>query len=496
MIKIIIFGCSIRAEKLEQICKNIPEIDILGYSDSDINKWNTKYLGRNVYTIQDMQRICIKYPDVKILAMPKYYVSVIKQLKRLGFKHIYSCIYEILEEAGLKTKYVEQFCLSRDSVDKSKNKILLIGGSGLPKQEELYRSGFIFRRLVEYRKAKLQIDAYGYIDSQYWLNYIYDGEMLIEGGENGLVFLLTHNHYEKVLLHFPSAELIYLCNKYLSKTTQLICWLHGYDILHWKRRKFNYTEKEIIKKGKELDEKSEEKMVFFRELFIRKNTSFIFVSHWLKEVSKEDIGFLPQKYEIIPNYIDQELFSYKEKLSNSRFKLLLIKSNITRMYANDIAAKVILLLSEKDFFKNLKIEIYGDGKLFEENYQEVIDKNFPNVHVHKYYLPQTQIAQLHKEYGIFLCPTRQDTQGVSMCEAMNSGMVVVTNCVAAVPEYANKNCCILCDDENVQQMADEIEKLIYNENEFLRYSKNAASYMKERCGYENTISKELKQIRQ
>ena len=36
--------------------------------------------------------------------------------------------------------------------------------------------------------------------------------------------------------------------------------------------------------------------------------------------------------------------------------------------------------------------------------------------------------------GIFICPTRQDAQGVSMCEAMSSGLVPITLYNTAIPE--------------------------------------------------------------
>ena len=44
---------------------------------------------------------------------------------------------------------------------------------------------------------------------------------------------------------------------------------------------------------------------------------------------------------------------------------------------------------------------------------------------------------MRADHGVYLCPTRFDTQGVMLGEAMSSGMVTITNPVAAIPEFTD-----------------------------------------------------------
>ena len=494
-IKILIFGCSARAKRLEEICCNIPEVSILGYTDNDGTKWGTKYLGRKVYSLAEFFEIYDQDRTIQILVAPWRFGTIIDQLQEIGKNRLFTSLYDVLKMGRLEDKYKTLFlnegtCELGDE-ENNKDKILLISNNGLPKSNALYRQAFVFRRLIEYRKRGIDIDAYGYIDSPYFEEYEFNCEKIFEGGENGLAYLLSVRQYKKVLIHFPTKEIMRVLEKHVVEGIEIICWLHGYEVLRWNRRIFNYSGSEIIMKFQSMEKESEERMNFFRELFSRRNTTIVFVSDWLKNIVKMDVGILPESYQIIPNYIDGELFRFQEKKPGDVRKILLIKSNERRVYANDIASKVIMKLSERPIFSKIEFNIYGDGRLFESNYQELIDKKFHNVHIHKRFLTQKEIAEKHREHGIFLCPTRQDTQGVSMCEAMSSGLVVVTNRVAAIPEYINEDCGVLCDDEDVMQMADAVEWLLLNDWKFMEHSLNAASYMQNRCGLSNTILREL-----
>ena len=72
-------------------------------------------------------------------------------------------------------------------------------------------------------------------------------------------------------------------------------------------------------------------------------------------------------------------------------------------------------------------------------------------------------------------PTRMDSQGVSRDEAMSSGLVPITNAVAAIPEFVDSSCGFMAPPEDAQTMADAIEKLYDDEELFLKMSKAAAA---------------------
>jgi glycosyltransferase involved in cell wall biosynthesis len=89
-------------------------------------------------------------------------------------------------------------------------------------------------------------------------------------------------------------------------------------------------------------------------------------------------------------------------------------------------------------------------------------------------MPQHEIANLHKTYGVFLCPSRMDTQGVSRDEAMASGLVPITNFVGAIPEFVNTDSSFLCDPEDYYDLAESVTCLYNDAGKFLRMSEAAA----------------------
>jgi glycosyltransferase involved in cell wall biosynthesis len=118
-------------------------------------------------------------------------------------------------------------------------------------------------------------------------------------------------------------------------------------------------------------------------------------------------------------------------------------------------------------------------------------REFSNVYIEQCFLKQDEIATLHKEYGIFLCPSRMDTQGVSRDEAMSSGLVPVTNAVAAIPEFADADCSVLAKNEDAQGLAEGIAYLYENPQQYSQRSSNAAKRVRIQSEKKKIISLEL-----
>jgi len=117
-----------------------------------------------------------------------------------------------------------------------------------------------------------------------------------------------------------------------------------------------------------------------------------------------------------------------------------------------------------------------------------------NVHLHKTFLQQSEIAQLHKTCGVFLSTKRMDTQGVSRDEAMSSGLVPIASDVAAVPEFVDGSCGILTPGEEYKPVAEAIKRLYHDPELFEQLSENAAKRVRSQTGRPYTIAKELELI--
>jgi glycosyltransferase involved in cell wall biosynthesis len=157
-------------------------------------------------------------------------------------------------------------------------------------------------------------------------------------------------------------------------------------------------------------------------------------------------------------------------------------------YANDLTVKAIVELSKTPDFDKFQFTIVGDGDLFDGTVEPV--KQFKNVTLRKEFLTQAQIAELHKEHGVFLVPTRMDTQGVSRGEAMSSGLVGVTTAVAAIPEFVSDNDGVVVDAEDYAALSKALLQLT-DSDVFVKLSRNGSERVKSQCSLKNTIKKEL-----
>lgn len=362
-----------------------------------------------------------------------------------------------------------------------------------PSNDDLYRNGFVHSRVKEYHKNGIEVDIYSMRpDGSKIGKYYFDGVEVYNGDKNALTFLLNSKAYEKILIHFVNPQMIEGI-KNSKKDHKLIIWIHGFETERWFRRKFNYTEEEIEQNKEKWESEDIKKMEFMKTLYLDPNNKFIFVSKWFKEaVAEKDTECQVKNYEIIPNVVNEEIFNYIPKQKDQRKNILTIRPFASNKYANDLTVKAILELSKEDFFNDLTFTIYGKGKLFEELLKPL--RKFNNIKIYEKFLTQDEISKEHKKNGIFMCPTRLDAQGVSMCEAMSSGLVPITIGVTAIPEYVDKESGILGREENYKDLAAGIKRLYLNSDEFLKMSKNTSKKIQSQCGVKKVIKNEIKVI--
>jgi glycosyltransferase involved in cell wall biosynthesis len=196
--------------------------------------------------------------------------------------------------------------------------------------------------------------------------------------------------------------------------------------------------------------------------------------------------------DVIANPIDPDRFPYRPKAPDLRRRILLLRSFHCRKYANDIAIKAILLLSRHAEFREFEFSICGQGRLFAELTRPL--RTFANVVLDEGFRTHDEIRALHARHGVFLCPTRCDSQGVSMCEAMSSGLVPVTSNSSAIPEFVT-------DGESgfLTHSASEITAalltLLRSPETFSRMSAAAADEVRRKAALETVVSKELAVLR-
>ena len=353
-------------------------------------------------------------------------------------------------------------------VSRAENLVLT---NNYPAYHDLYRNGFIHTRTQGYASIGVNTDVFRFRDKELLDYEEFQGQDVFTGAASLLEKMLASGQYNNVLVHFLSPGMWAVLSKFID-TVKITVWLHGAEIHPWHRRQFNYlndSQRELAKV------ESEKRMAFWQAVLVpmHANLHLVVVSQTFANEIIEDTGVLltASQYSVVHNPVDVQLFNYVEKPPEQRKKILSIRPFASRQYANDLTVKAILELSKESFFDQLEFRVIGDGVLFDETVEPLL--NFENVVVEKRFLTHQQIASLHKEYGIFLCPTRWDSQGVSRDEAMASGLVPVTTAVAAIPEFADEQCAGLVPAEDHVALAREVARLVNDEHLFLMKSRNA-----------------------
>jgi len=370
-------------------------------------------------------------------------------------------------------------------------KILFVSAAGYPTRENLYRCGFVHTRVKKYIEEKHEVKVY--VPSM-WENkeYYFDHVKVIKGGVDFYKQKLGNYIPDIIFHHFFSKYDDEIHQFYLSLDRDIpaIIWVHGGGAILFTRRLFNFEislkyMKEVLRNIKTIHR--------IRKLYTKYNTDkngFVFISDWMHKIASKDLGINFLNYQIIPNPIDTQLYKYQEKEIRDIVNVISIRNYDSRKYANDILIKVIQKLSKKSFFNRIHFHLYGRGKYFEKLTGKV--SHFSNVFIQNTFLTADQMVNLYQKNEIMLVPTRQDAQGVTMCEAMSSGLVLVTSDNTSIPEFVkDRETGCLCDNKNISQFVEAIEYLIKNKNAFSLINRNAAISIREKCSLESIYSDEI-----
>ncbi len=295
------------------------------------------------------------------------------------------------------------------------------------------------------------------------------------------------------LAHSPSPETLADLAEVVPQDRQ-VHWFHGYEVRDYRRLYFNYTTPELARLRSRLDVVNRERLRAAATCFGDPRSSKVFVSEFLRGVAETDTGQKAANSHVIPNFVDGEFYRFAQKTSDQARRMLLIRSFASRNYANDIAIEAIALLSDRPGFDEIQFTIRGFGPEF----RSLTDRlsNLRNVDVEEGLLSRDAIVELHADHGVFICPTRFDTQGVSMGEAMASGLVVVTNDTAAIPEFTDPDCSVLVRADDPAAYAEALWALYEHPDRLPEMSRNATERVRAQCGSEQTIQRELVLIEQ
>lgn len=390
---------------------------------------------------------------------------------------------------------VDNFSIKEcDSIPEENVKVdtdLLIITPSYPSRQNRYLGGFVHSRVVEYKNRGINCSVACIYDYPVTVEYEYEGIQVLKGNFSLLDAILMNSKFKTICVHFFDERYGKILDRFDLSSTKMFFFIHGPETLY---KDWNYFVTPYFKRVEDLSE-SQIKLNKVKDEYIRRysnmsNVQWVFVSEWIKEHSEKLIGIKFNNYSVIPNFIDTENFKYIEKDQELRKSIFILRrfDNINK-YAIDINIRTIMYLSKSKEFKDMEFYIYGDGNCHSELVKPI--KDFKNVHFYKKFLDHKEIYNAHKKCGIALFATRYDAQGVSMCEAMSSGLVVLSNRHDAIKEFIPEQLNTLSDMNDYKDMATKILYFYNNPKEYSNVSKKMSDCIREKCSFEATIKKEI-----
>lgn len=365
-----------------------------------------------------------------------------------------------------------------------------------PTQENRYLCAFVHARVKSYLAAGIKCDVVCAYDYDSYCSYEYEGVRVLRIPLSKLQTVLSMHRYRVIISHFFDLRYAAVFDACDLGGTKLVIKTHGPETRYWDYPEFAtpYFEKKPELTNEQVQEFEARDSVIKRYNQMN-NVVWFFPSEKLKKRSEDLIGIVFERFLVIPDMIDEHLFSYKKKNKDLRRKIFFNRKfdNIAT-YAIDISSRVILELSTRPYFSDLEFNIYGTGGYYNELTNSIAQ--FENVHLHPYFLKRSELPKVHAENGIGLFATRFDTQGVSMGEAAMSGLAVVSSKIDAAEYFLPNDYGLLADVEDPAAYADIVENL-YNDPEYFQdCSRMCHEKMYQLCRSQVTIEKEIDYVSQ
>ncbi|MDR2372789.1 MAG: glycosyltransferase family 4 protein [Bifidobacteriaceae bacterium] len=361
-----------------------------------------------------------------------------------------------------------------------------------PSHDNIYSFGFVHTRVLGYRRAGHEVDVIvpGAGGHKRWREH--EGVQVLECSTALLRDMLKAGRYDAVAVHFLKPHLWETLAEFADRLP-LVVWIHGSDIQPWWRHRHLIHSPE---KQAWYEAHTERIMKTWAQVLNAPGSlmRFVFVSRTFAGEVADDLAelgltFPRERAHVISNGVDTDLFAYQPKPVEQRKRILMVRTFGTRKYGTDLAARAIAELAEDPAFGELEFLIVGDGPLWEEDMGPL--RRFPNVRFERRFMTHGQIASLQRDFGVMLQPTRWDSQGVSRDEAMASGMVVISNAVAAVPEFLSEAEGYLAGPEDWHGLAQAVLDLYHHPEVFAAKSAAAAARARADVAASQTVSQEI-----
>ena len=294
--------------------------------------------------------------------------------------------------------------------------------SRYPNYNMPYSHMFVHMRVKEFKRQNFCVEVI--VPSRKDDFYIYDNIKVIKNQVPKILSKLCN--YDIIYIHllnlYPFSKinnwLIY--KEILKRKYKFAIYIHGSEFLSFKERYFgNYLNIRDLLMWIRKDLYQLPKIKKFLKNFNYSNGIVITPSNWMK-IKICNILKKEKKITVIPNGIDTKMFKFKPNSNNSR--ILSIRPLGDKVYDIESTIKIMKFLPD-----NYTLDIYGEGRYSNYYNKLIIAQGLSSrVKIINSFIERNVMNTLFHNYCIFLTTTKLDTQGVTMLEAMSSGLLVAS----------------------------------------------------------------------
>lgn len=343
---------------------------------------------------------------------------------------------------------------------------------------ESYSSfSFVHARAKLYRKEQNKVEVFVLTDH----DVTYDFEGITVHKLSSISFSVKIREFEPDVIgvHYPTFKNIPLIREL---DYAKVAWIHGHEIL-WtldlisSKNSLDWIKKRVVLFPRELYQ------IWSMRTFLQEIEHCVFVSKWLLQAGKRHSLSSIDNAVVIPNPVDTELFSYQipQNIRNG----ISVRSMERAVYGLDVAIKAFAK------FDTGNLTIYGKGRFFRK-FKKLAGKLESNTTIHFDHINHDQLPQLYHQYGFFVAPSRRETQGLAMCEAMACGLPVVASKVGGIPEFVRDGVDgYLVPKNDPRALRDAVTRLLSDRERYYEMSRNARSRIESICDAKYITEQEL-----
>lgn len=277
-------------------------------------------------------------------------------------------------------------------------------------------------------------------------------------------FLLIYKKYDIFHIHMASYGSTFRKGIYLKvlEKKKILLHIHGAEYLKF------YNNSSIIKK----------KIIY--SIWKKANVIVVLSAKWKEEF---DIIFKNLNIVIINNGINiNNLKVGMSDIVKTKDNFLLLGRLGKRKGVYDVLTAIEQLNKEYPF---IKVYLAGDGEI--EKVKKIIEEKKLSLNIEVLgWINQKKKNEILKKVSTILLPAYNEGLPMSILEGMAIGKMIITSRVGAIPEVVieGENG-ILISAGNIKQLKEAIERVINNEDNFLRkYSKNNIKKIRENFSVE------------